>query len=121
MTFSIVYPEVHTPGASFSISNTKSGMELTPILGRQKQKVAFSGSVLDDADAKWYEDDVVMDVSHSSAALDRYPPSLNEQASSSSVGPSLPEASASRERRPLTRYRSMQAVDRFLNAIDDSD
>ena len=87
----------------------------------KKQKVAFSGSVLDDADAKWYEDDVVMDVSHSSAALDRYPPPLNEQASSSSVGPSLPEASASRERRPLTRYRSMQAVDRFLNAIDDSD
>ena len=84
----------------------------------KKQKVAFSGSVLDDADAKWYEDDVVMDVSHPSAALDSYPPPLNEQASSSSVGPSLPEAMASREVRTLTRYNSEQAV-RYLHTIDD--
>ena len=86
----------------------------------KKQKVAFCGSALDSADAKWYEDDVVMDVCHSNPALERYPSPLNEQTSSSSVGPSPPEAMASREVRTLMRYDIEQAVDRYLHTFDDN-
>ena len=85
----------------------------------KKQRVAFCGSVLDSADAKWYEDEAEMDLDHPSPALERYPP-LNEQTSSSSCGPSFPEANASRVARTLTRYDSEQAVDRYLHTIDDN-
>ena len=86
----------------------------------KKQKVAFSGSALDEADAKWYEDDAEEEVSPPSAAPNIYPSPLNEQTSSSSVGPIPPVTNVNRERRTLTRYNSNQVVDRYLNDIDDS-